>query len=280
MTFPIPSFPRAIAEPIARAQRRLPTSMLLTALLRGVYCEVANRLSVYGFEERGTCAMIFFAGARPVRPPPAGRTVDRPWRPLLLALTEHGSGVTNGSSRGADTAATTPDADFEAFFRRHQQDIFGYLWRLTGEEQVAYDLSQETFVRAWQHFTDLRHYDHPAGWLFHVATNLALKHLRHRRIVTRLVTTTLDTDDSLAAPADRADPSDYAEQVVEDDLVRMVLLALAPRPRVLLVLHDVYGLSTGEVAQTLNMTHAAVKMMLCRAREQFRVRYKRQEAQP
>ena len=77
-----------------------------------------------------------------------------------------------------------------------------------------------------------------------------------------------------------ADPADYAEQVAQDDLVRMVLLALAPRPRAILVLHDVYGLSTGEVAETLNMTHAAVKMMLCRAREQFRIRYQRQEAQP
>ena len=77
-----------------------------------------------------------------------------------------------------------------------------------------------------------------------------------------------------------ADPADYAEQVVQDDLVHMVLLALAPRPRALLVLHDVYGLSTNEVAQTLNMTNAAVKMMLCRAREQFRIRYQRQEAQP
>jgi RNA polymerase sigma-70 factor (ECF subfamily) len=115
-----------------------------------------------------------------------------------------------------------------------------------------------------------------------VATNLALKHLRHRRVVTRLVTTTIQADDGLAEPDNwaPADPADYAEQVAQDDLVRMVLLALAPRPRALLVLHDVYGLSTDEVAQTLNMSNAAVRMMLCRAREQFRIRYQRQEAQP
>jgi RNA polymerase sigma-70 factor, ECF subfamily len=187
-------------------------------------------------------------------------------------------------ARGSHTAdaATGLETDFEAFFRHHQQDIFGYLWRLTGEEQTAYDLSQETFIRAWQHFTDLRRYDHPAGWLFRVATNLALKHLRHRRIVTRLVTTPLHDDDDLAERGGRtpADHADYAEQVVQDDLVRVVLLALAPRPRALLVLHDVYGLSTDEVARTLNMSRAAVKMMLCRAREQFRIRYRRQEAQP
>jgi RNA polymerase sigma-70 factor, ECF subfamily len=226
--------------------------------------------------------MIVSAIARPVYLPSSARPVDAPWWRLLLALAAQDGGVTSDGSPAAGAAATAPEADFEAFLRRHQQVIFGYLWRLTGEEQVAYDLSQETFIRAWQHFADLRQYDHPAGWLFRVATNLALKHLRHRRIVTRLVTTIVDDDDGQAEPADwaSADPADYAEQVVQDDLVHLVLLALAPRPRALLVLHDVYGLSTVEVAETLNMTHAAVKMMLCRAREQFRIRYQRQEAQP
>jgi RNA polymerase sigma-70 factor (ECF subfamily) len=226
--------------------------------------------------------MIVNAVARPVHPPSSIQRMDAPWRRLLLALAAHNGGVTGGGSPAAADAAAAPEADFEAFFRHHQHVIFGYLWRLTGEEQVAYDLSQETFIRAWQHFADLRHYDHPAGWLFRVATNLALKHLRHRRIVTRLVTTTVRDDDGVAESADwaTADHADYAEQVVQDDLVHMVLLALAPRPRALLVLHDVYGLSTVEVAETLNMTHAAVKMMLCRAREQFRISYQRQEAQP
>jgi RNA polymerase sigma factor (sigma-70 family) len=225
--------------------------------------------------------MIVNGIARRVHSPSYVRSVDMPWRRLLLALAAQDGGVTSNGVP-APITATEPDADFEAFFRLHQQVIFGYLWRLTGEEQAAYDLSQETFIRAWQHYADLRHYEHPSGWLFRVATNLALKHLRHRRVVNRLVTITLDDDEGLSMPANwsPADPADYAEQVVQDDLVRMVLLALAPRQRALLVLHDVYGLSTGEVAETLNMTHAAVRMMLCRAREQFRTRYQRQEAQP
>jgi DNA-directed RNA polymerase specialized sigma24 family protein len=96
-----------------------------------------------------------------------------------------------------------------------------------------------------------------------------------------LVTTTLHDDDDPVEPDDRgaAHYAAHAEQVVQDDLVRRILLALSPRPRAVLVLHDVYGLSTDEVAQTLHMTRAAAKMMLCRAREQFRIRYQRQEAQ-
>ena len=52
---------------------------------------------------------------------------------------------------------------FEAFFRRHERNIFGYLWRMTGDEQAAYDLSQETFVRAWQHFDRIASYERPGG---------------------------------------------------------------------------------------------------------------------
>jgi RNA polymerase sigma-70 factor (ECF subfamily) len=226
-----------------------------------------------------------FANAieRLAHPPTRAHPVRTPWRRLLAAFATHQSEFTSGDAHTTDAAddtsqATAPQAEFEVFFRRHHHNTFGYLWRMTGEEQAAYDLSQETFIRAWQHFAILQRYDHPAGWLFRVATNLALKHLRHRRVVARLVTTTLHDDDDPVETA--ASYADHAEQVAQDDLVRLILLALSPRPRAVLVLHDVYGLSNDEVAQALNMTHAAVKMMLCRAREQFRIRYQRQETQP
>src|SRR5262249_46540893 len=149
-----------------------------------------------------------------------------------------------------------------AFFRRHERNVFGYLWRLSGEEQAAYDLSQETFIRAWQQFSSIRRYEHPASWLFRVATNLALKYLRHRRIADRLVTTTLgNEDDDTGTSAERipAVRADHAERVAEGDQIRSVLLALAPRPRALIILHDVYGLSTDEAAHILNMTRGAAK---------------------
>ena len=144
--------------------------------------------------------MIVNAIARRVHPPSSRvRPVEPQWQRLLLALAAEDGGVTSRSSP-ASVAATGPEADFGVFFRRNQHIIFGYLWRITGEEQAAYDLCQETFIRAWQHFTDLRHYEQPTGWLFRVATNLALKHLRHRRVVTRLVTTTIPDEDGLAEP--------------------------------------------------------------------------------
>jgi RNA polymerase sigma-70 factor (ECF subfamily) len=176
-------------------------------------------------------------------------------------------------ARVAHAATADTPEDFEAFFRRYHVEIFGYLWRMAGEEQAAYDLSQETFLRAWRHYAQVRSYEHPQGWLFRVATHVALNYLKQRQTAARVLTALPDDPDAALGAA----TSDHATQVADVDQVGAVLLGLAPRPRSVLVLHDLYGLSSQEVARALGMTHAAAKMMLCRAREQFRVRYLRQE---
>ena len=86
----------------------------------------------------------------------------------------------------------------------------------------------------------------------------------------------------MVVPLDKRDhraPGDTAAQVAEDAQVRQVLLDLLPRPRAVLVLHDVYGLSSEEIAKMLGMSRAAVNKMLYRAREQFRARYLRKEVE-
>ena len=156
-------------------------------------------------------------------------------------------------------------ASYEAFFQRHERDIFSYLWRVTGDEQTAYDLRQETFLRAWNHYDQLLDYTQPAAWLFRVATNLAINHLRRRKAPV-----------GAAAPLDLVgDPgmSDPSWRLVESDLVRQTLLALPPRQRAALVLREVYGLSCEEIARSLGVTPAAIRMTLWRGREQFRTLY-------
>ncbi len=163
--------------------------------------------------------------------------------------------------------AGTASNDFEAFFQRHQQRIYGYLLRTTGDEQAAHDLSQETFLRAWRHFERVSAYEAPAGWLFRVATNLALTHLRRR---SRPAGTSVSLD--AEGPA-RSDP---ALRIVELDVVRRTLMELAPKQRAALVLREVYCLSCEEVGQALGVSRDAAKMLLLRARERFRACYERE----
>jgi len=166
------------------------------------------------------------------------------------------------ADRSADTAS--PIAAFESLMRGHERDVFSYLWRLTGDEQTAYDLCQEMFLRAWQHFATMSRYDQPGAWLFRVATNLAINFLKKRKLLTYLA------EDAWEATLPVAE--DPLHGFVVRDLVHRALLHLQPRYRSALVLREVYGLSSEEVALALGTTHAAANMTLSRAREEFRQR--------
>jgi RNA polymerase sigma-70 factor (ECF subfamily) len=155
--------------------------------------------------------------------------------------------------------------EFEAFFLRFERQITSYLWRMTGDEQVASELAQETFLRAWQHFDAVSHYEQPLAWLFRVATNLARQHHRRQKIPLRTAATLNEEND----PAS----SDYSTRFAEQDLVRQTLLQLPIRQRAALILREVNGLSCAEIGELLHISRDAVKMALWRAREQFRVRY-------
>ena len=164
------------------------------------------------------------------------------------------------------------EPEFDTFFAQCERQVYSYLWRITGDQQRASDLCQETFLRAWQHFDQIRSYESPVGWLLRVATNLALNS-RRRRDTRAGIPMRLNEDLSPAA-------SDPALRIVERDAVHQTLLALPPNMRAALVLREVYGLSFEEVARTLGITHAAAKMTLSRARERFRQQYRHEEGQP
>ncbi len=174
------------------------------------------------------------------------------------------------SPAGATDQLTGERESFEAFFSARHRAIFAYLWRMTGEEEAANDLCQETFLRAWRQFERIRLYDRPEAWLLRVATNLALNHLRRRK---GPVGGALPLDESI-------DPamSDPSWRFAVRDAVRGVLAELTPRQRAALILREAHGLTGDQLAQALGISTAAAKMLLFRAREAFRIRYERQEA--
>ncbi len=157
---------------------------------------------------------------------------------------------------------------FEAFFRQHERQITGYLCRMLGNEQSALDFSQETFIRAWQHFDQLQEATTARAWLYRVATNLALRQLEQHS-----AHSLQPLDDTL--PGD----SDPGRRIVERDLVQQTLLTLTPKQRSALMLHEVQGFSCDDVGAILHMSRDAVKMALWRGREQFRKRYLHEEEQ-
>ena len=75
----------------------------------------------------------------------------------------------------------TDPAEFEEFMRAYQNMVFTVAMRLLGREADASDIAQEAFVKAYEHFDDLRNNPAAGGWLKRVCTNLALNHLSRYR---------------------------------------------------------------------------------------------------
>lgn len=167
--------------------------------------------------------------------------------------------------------ATSVEQDFERFIQLHQRDIFGYLWRMTGNEQAAYDLSQETFLRAWRHFAKVRAYDEPRAWLLHVATRIAFNYRRDRRADPQPLDLTDEGERRMVA-------QDQMARLAERELIEAALLSLPSRQRAALILRDVYGYRSSEIARFLDVSPAAAKMTISRARERFRAQYDTEEA--
>ncbi len=172
---------------------------------------------------------------------------------------------------GANSApGGAPDTAFEAFFREHERAVYAFLWRLSGDAHTARDLTQETFLRAWSHFEQVRGYDNPRAWLLRVATNLA--RTSHRREQGGALSADALTEAQTPAH------SDPTQRLAERDLVQRTLLELPPNQRAALTLREVYGFSCEEIGETLGISRDAVKMALFRGREGFRRRYLRREA--
>lgn len=154
---------------------------------------------------------------------------------------------------------------FEVFFREYESRVTGYLWRMTHDETSACDLSQETFLRAWQAFERIETYVRPQSWLFQVATHLALHHLRQAR---KPLQATLPLES-----VEESWQSDPIPQFIEQHTINEILASLSFRARAALVMREIYGFPCEDIGVALGISRNAAKMTLSRARAQFRQLY-------
>jgi RNA polymerase sigma-70 factor (ECF subfamily) len=167
---------------------------------------------------------------------------------------------------------------FETLVRRYQGRAIGIARSLVPGEEDARDLAQEAFLRV---FRNLERFDfqHPfPTWLHRIVTNLAIDHLRKRRLVTRAGS----SDDDGEAEIDVVDehqpaPSQRLESLETAGRVREVISSLAPHFQTVLILRELEGMACTEIAEIVGATHVTVRWRLHRGRKLFQEEWERRE---
>jgi RNA polymerase sigma-70 factor, ECF subfamily len=170
------------------------------------------------------------------------------------------------------------DAALNALMARHATPVFHFLCRLTGNEDDANDLTQETFVRIFRSAKTFRANERFSTWLFTIAANLARNHFRWRRRhpAVSLETKNPETEQTLGSTLPTEAPSPN-ESVLAEERVRIVQAAVQKLPedlREALVLCEWEECSVNEAAAILQTTPKAVESRLYRARGLLRERLK------
>lgn len=173
----------------------------------------------------------------------------------------------------ASLAALAREGDSRAFVElvsRHQDRVFRFVLRMTGSRDEAMDLTQDTFMNAWQAMPRWRPDARFGTWLLQIARNRALDALRRRGIV---AFEPLEDDPAVADRAPMPDERLLTRQ--RFGLLEAALRAIALEHREVLLLREVEELSYAEIATTLGIAEGTVKSRIARARVALLEEYRR-----
>ena len=162
---------------------------------------------------------------------------------------------------------------FESLLRSRERQVLGTAFRLLGRVEDAQDAAQEVFLRLFRHLGRLKSEDALGPWLYRVTVNVCNDAWQKRRPAVDVE----DFDLASGAP----DPETMAGQAERHRAVARGLATLAQKERAALVLREVEGLSTREVAAILGSTEVTVRAQICTARiklKKFTDRYLRKKS--
>ncbi len=158
---------------------------------------------------------------------------------------------------GRVRAALRGDAEaFAWLYQRYVGRVYRYLHGQVQDEAEAEDLTSQTFLTALESLPRYRHRGRFASWLFAIAHNKAIDHLRQRRPHVDL--------DAVSAVSPDPDPSSRLMDAQQEDALHRAIRGLPHAEQELLRLRYVADLSFGEMAEVLGKREAAVKKALYR----------------
>lgn len=160
-----------------------------------------------------------------------------------------------------EAAVAYDEAALGELYDRYEARIYHYVFRRTGEESLAEDLTAQVFIKMLQAIRDQRAWHSSfSGWLYRIAHNVVIDFYRQRD---RYVQVGLDDSPDIVAEHDN--PAQSAETRLTADKVRVAMRQLTDEQSEVLSLRFLEGYSILEVAVMMNKTEGAIKALQYRA---------------
>ena len=170
------------------------------------------------------------------------------------------------------------EAAYRELIRRYQRPVFSLVFRMVRDRELAEDLAQETFVKVLNAIDSYRPEYKFSSWIFKIANNAAIDHLRRRNLDTLSIdgsphaetaeaieATTLQLGDGQESPLDEVASRELGEQI------ERAINALRPAYRSCILLRHIDGRPYEEIAEILDLPLGTVKTYIHRARNELRI---------
>jgi len=154
---------------------------------------------------------------------------------------------------------------FDQIIISHQRKIISLAWRMLGNQEDARDAAQETFMRVYKSFGRFDPAHDFNGWLYRIAVNVCRDLARKRRSNHFSLEAEVESG-AIAEPVSPHDTESAALLAQEQAILRRALATLPEKERAAIVLRDLEGLDTEEVARILGSSPTTVRSQISAAR--------------
>jgi RNA polymerase sigma-70 factor (ECF subfamily) len=169
------------------------------------------------------------------------------------------------------------DSAFRELIRRYERPVFSLIFRMVRDRELAEDLAQDTFIKVLNHIDRYRPEFKLSSWLFKIANNVAIDHLRRRQLDTISIDGSPHAQSAEAIEATSFDVADQQETALDElearelgTAIERAITSLRPEYRSCIMLRHVEGRSYEEIAATLDLPLGTVKTYIHRARHELR----------
>lgn len=182
-----------------------------------------------------------------------------------------------GPSEDVQLVALCQSGDLAAFDRlvtKYRNPVYATIYNLVQNEEDAWDLAQETFLKAWRNIAHFRGESKFSTWLHRIATNITIDRVRRKHIESGVeFDETLGLNQIEPGAATAPHPSPLPEQNLEGQEIQQridaALLQLTPEHRAIILLREVHGLSYEEIAENTGCSIGTVMSRLFYARKKL-----------